>query len=84
MGRAFPSVPEVDIVLGAKGSGKTTALIDRAAALIGAGVPPESVRVFAATPPAARALTRSLRVRLGDAAPPGDDAAPGSPRAFGK
>lgn len=69
MGHPFPSIPEVGVVLGCKGSGKTTALVDRAAALVDGGVPPESVRVFAATPLAARALNRVLHERLGEAAP---------------
>ena len=53
-------------VAGAVGTGKTQAIVDRAAALAAAGVPAGQIGVFAATQSAADELTGRLRTKMGE------------------
>ncbi|WP_304427462.1 UvrD-helicase domain-containing protein, partial [uncultured Adlercreutzia sp.] len=57
------TAPEARLYKGAVGTGKTSALVALAAEKVAAGVPAESILVFAATPDAAA----QLKGRLADA-----------------
>lgn len=59
--------PEAVLVEGAVGCGKTTRLVERAAALLEGGAAPSDLLVLAATPDAARMLAARLEAACGAA-----------------